>query len=207
MIYSIKQYYDSRPYFVPYEDWYRWGYLYFGFPESDLKEMDEYWNFEVKMMRSFEDDWRSWIRTVYQKEDYQTDPEYQEIAQEKLQMLLEQLRTSAKDTTDYETKKKEYYRFAFSGSSQTKKEDVKARNKIENIIGEDIQLRRVGKELSGRCPFHSDGREHTPSFSVSPIKQVFNCFGCGASGDVFGYVMKKYNFDFKQSLDYLSKRL
>ena len=59
-------------------------------------------------------------------------------------------------------------------------------NPVEKIVGADVPLRRAGAVLVGRCPFHE---EKTPSLIVTPARQRFHCFGCGADGDVFGYVM------------------
>jgi DNA primase len=65
---------------------------------------------------------------------------------------------------------------------------------IEDIVGRYVELRRVGRELWGLCPFHS---EKTPSFSVNPEKQVFYCHGCHAGGDVVTFVEKFEQIDFK----------
>ena len=58
---------------------------------------------------------------------------------------------------------------------------------IVDIISEYVQLKKQGRNYSGLCPFHG---ENTPSFSVSPDKQVYHCFGCGAGGDVFSFLME-----------------
>ena len=72
---------------------------------------------------------------------------------------------------------------------------------IVGIIEEHgTSLRRAGRSLRGLCPFHE---EKTPSFNVDPVKQVFHCFGCGASGDVITFVMKLRGLDFKAALRHL----
>jgi len=63
-----------------------------------------------------------------------------------------------------------------------------------------IQLKKHGQNYFGGCPFHD---EKTPSFSVSPSKQMFHCFGCGAGGDVIEFVMRYHNLDFQGALQYL----
>ena len=58
---------------------------------------------------------------------------------------------------------------------------------IVDVIGEYVQLKKQGRNYFGLCPFHG---ENTPSFSVSPDKQIFHCFGCGAGGNVFTFLME-----------------
>jgi DNA primase len=65
-------------------------------------------------------------------------------------------------------------------------ERVKQQADIVRVVGEYVRLKKTGKDFSGLCPFH---QEKTPSFTVSPIKQIFYCFGCGKGGDVFNFVM------------------
>src|ERR1700752_3555071 len=65
-------------------------------------------------------------------------------------------------------------------------EKVKQQGDIVRVVGEYVRLKKTGKDFSGLCPFH---QEKTPSFTVSPIKQIFYCFGCGKGGDVFNFVM------------------
>ncbi len=74
---------------------------------------------------------------------------------------------------------------------------------IVDIISERVVLRKSGKDLSGLCPFHS---EKTPSFTVSPSKQMFYCFGCGAGGDVFNFLMKHDGIGFTEAVEALAKR-
>ena len=80
---------------------------------------------------------------------------------------------------------------------------VKERADIVQIIGECVELKRSGVRFLGRCPFHG---EKTPSFSVHAGQQFYHCFGCGASGDVFSFMMKYHNLDFPSALKELAKR-
>lgn len=63
---------------------------------------------------------------------------------------------------------------------------VKQQADIVRVVGEYVRLKKTGKDFSGLCPFHE---EKTPSFTVSPLKQIFYCFGCGKGGDIFNFVM------------------
>ena len=74
---------------------------------------------------------------------------------------------------------------------------------ITEIVSESVLLRRAGKNLVGLCPFHS---EKTPSFTVSPDKQIFHCFGCGAGGNVFSYVMKRDGLQFGEAARMIARR-
>lgn len=74
---------------------------------------------------------------------------------------------------------------------------------IVEIIGEQVALKRAGTNFTGLCPFHA---EKTPSFSVSPQKGFYYCFGCGAKGDVFDYVMRTHHMDFPEALKWLAER-
>ena len=65
-------------------------------------------------------------------------------------------------------------------------ERVKQQADIVRVVGEYVRLKKTGKDFSGLCPFH---QEKTPSFTVSPLKQIFYCFGCGKGGDIFNFVM------------------
>lgn len=81
-------------------------------------------------------------------------------------------------------------------------EEIKSRCNIVDVIGQVVTLKNAGTNFKGLCPFHG---EKTPSFVVSEGKQIFTCFGCGASGDVLSFVMKYYNLDFIQAVERLAK--
>ena len=85
--------------------------------------------------------------------------------------------------------------FSFSGSAI---ETLKSQVNIVDVIGRTVSLKRAGSNYKGVCPFHS---EKTPSFVVSEQKQIFTCFGCGASGDVIEYVKRYYNLDFPDAVE------
>jgi len=80
---------------------------------------------------------------------------------------------------------------------------VKERIDIVAIIGEYVRLVRAGRNFKGLCPFHE---ERTPSFMVSPELQIFKCFGCGESGDVYTFLQKHEGMDFYEALKYLAER-
>ena len=82
-------------------------------------------------------------------------------------------------------------------------EDIKNSNDIVDIISQYVILKRSGRNFFGLCPFH---KEKTPSFSVSPDKQIFHCFGCGAGGNVIHFISKIENVDFKESMQILADR-
>lgn len=81
-------------------------------------------------------------------------------------------------------------------------EELKSHIDIVDVIGRSVELKRAGANYKGLCPFHN---EKTPSFIVSPQKQIFTCFGgCGASGDVVSFVEKYYNLDFNEAVQKLA---
>lgn len=82
-------------------------------------------------------------------------------------------------------------------------EKVKEQNDIVDIISENVKLKRSGRNFSGLCPFHN---EKSPSFSVSQDKQIYKCFGCGESGNVITFIMKKRNMQFVDAVKYLADR-
>ncbi|MBR4072172.1 MAG: DNA primase [Clostridia bacterium] len=82
-------------------------------------------------------------------------------------------------------------------------EDLKYRNRIEDVVGSYVTLSRSGANLKGLCPFHS---EKTPSFTVFPNDGHYYCFGCGEGGDVITFTMKLENLDYRGALDFLAKR-
>src|SRR5579862_8102828 len=74
---------------------------------------------------------------------------------------------------------------------------VKQQADIVRVIGEYVRLKKGGQNFVGLCPFHS---EKTPSFAVHPVKQIYHCFGCGAGGDVFKFVMEMDRCDFMEAV-------
>jgi DNA primase len=82
-------------------------------------------------------------------------------------------------------------------------EEIKARTDIVEFISDYVPLKKSGQNYKGLCPFHS---EKTPSFMVSPVKQIFHCFGCGAGGDVVGFLMKQENLSFPEALRYIAAK-
>jgi DNA primase len=75
--------------------------------------------------------------------------------------------------------------------------------KIEEVVGDVVQLKRSGSNLTGLCPFHN---EKTPSFSVSPSREIYKCFGCGEAGNVIGFVMDYYKVGYKDALYQLADK-
>src|SRR5262249_3364930 len=85
-------------------------------------------------------------------------------------------------------------------------ERIKGANELSAVVAErGIELKRKGKSLVGRCPFHSP--DETPSFNVTPTKGLFHCFGCGAAGDVIGFVSKHDKVSFPAALESLARRV
>ncbi len=82
-------------------------------------------------------------------------------------------------------------------------EEVRARSDIVAVIGEHIPLKRAGKDYRALCPFHE---EKTPSFYVVPSKGFYKCFGCGESGDLFSFVMKRMGLDFTEAVKYAGRK-
>lgn len=82
-------------------------------------------------------------------------------------------------------------------------EEVRQSNDIVDIISQYVHLTRKGRNYFGLCPFHN---EKSPSFSVSPDRQIFHCFGCGVGGNVYTFLMKIEGITFKESLEQLAER-
>lgn len=80
---------------------------------------------------------------------------------------------------------------------------VRSRTDIVELVSETVKLKRTGRHYVGLCPFHE---EKTGSFTVDPDKNLFYCFGCGAGGDVFSYIMKREGIEFPEALEYLARR-
>ena len=82
-------------------------------------------------------------------------------------------------------------------------EKVKQQADIVRVVGEYVRLKKTGKDFSGLCPFH---QEKTPSFTVSPIKQIFYCFGCGKGGDVYNFVMDMDKCEFPEAVKVVAEK-
>ena len=89
--------------------------------------------------------------------------------------------------------------FSFSNSTI---ENLKNQVNIVDVVGRSVPLKRAGNNYKGVCPFHN---EKTPSFVVSEQKQIFTCFGCGATGDVIEFTKRYYNLDFSEAVEKLGK--
>ncbi len=81
-------------------------------------------------------------------------------------------------------------------------DEIKSRCNIVDVIGRVVPLKKSGSNYKGVCPFHN---EKTPSFIVSETKQIFTCFGCGATGDVLAFVKRYYNLDFRGAVEMLAR--
>ncbi len=75
--------------------------------------------------------------------------------------------------------------------------EIRGAADIVEVVSESVQLKKSGLNYMGLCPFHP---EKTPSFSVNPQREIYHCFGCGAGGDVFSFVMKRDGFNFPEAL-------
>lgn len=82
-------------------------------------------------------------------------------------------------------------------------DEIASKCDIVAVVGEYVPIKRKGVNYQGLCPFHN---EKTPSFSVSPSKQIFHCFGCGVGGNVFKFVMDIENLNFIEAVEKLAKR-
>ena len=82
-------------------------------------------------------------------------------------------------------------------------EEVRSSNDIVDVISQYVTLKRSGRNYFGLCPFHKD---KSPSFSVSPDKQIYHCFGCGVGGNVFHFLSKIENITFRESIEELAER-
>ena len=82
-------------------------------------------------------------------------------------------------------------------------EDIRQNNDIVNIISQYVHLTRKGRNYFGLCPFHN---EKSPSFSVSPDRQIFHCFGCGVGGNVYTFLMKIEGITFREALENLAEK-
>ena len=82
-------------------------------------------------------------------------------------------------------------------------EEIRLKNDIVEVISDYVKLKKTGGSYVGLCPFHN---EKTPSFSVSPSKQMYHCFGCGEGGNVFTFLMKYENDTFIEAVTRLAER-
>ena len=82
-------------------------------------------------------------------------------------------------------------------------EEIRSKIDLVAFISESIPLKKAGRNFKGLCPFHA---EKTPSFIVSPERQIWHCFGCGAGGDVFGFLMQTERIEFGEALRLLAKK-
>ena len=82
-------------------------------------------------------------------------------------------------------------------------EQVRTENDIVDVIGDYVKLQKKGSSYFGLCPFHN---EKSPSFSVSPHKQMYYCFGCGEGGNVISFLMKYENYTFIEAMEFLANR-
>lgn len=87
--------------------------------------------------------------------------------------------------------------------SEEIKEEVRSANDIVDVISGYVRLQKKGSSYVGLCPFHN---EKTGSFHVSQNKQMYHCFGCGAGGDVFGFLMEYENYTFREAMENLADR-
>lgn len=83
------------------------------------------------------------------------------------------------------------------------KEEIRSANDIVDVISQYVTLKRSGRNFFGLCPFH---REKSPSFSVSPDRQYFHCFGCHKGGDVFTFISEIERISFRESLEFLAEK-
>src|SRR5436190_12972742 len=74
---------------------------------------------------------------------------------------------------------------------------------VEEVVGEFITLKKRGANFLGLCPFHG---EKTPSFTVSPVKGIYKCFGCGKAGNTVNFVMAHLNLTYPEALKWLAKK-
>jgi len=81
--------------------------------------------------------------------------------------------------------------------------EVKSKLGVVDVVGETVQLKKAGSTFKGLCPFHG---EKTPSFTVTPARESWKCFGCGEGGDIFSFVMKRDSLSFPEALKVLAAK-
>src|SRR5512138_2089636 len=82
-------------------------------------------------------------------------------------------------------------------------ETILSATRIEEVVGDFVSLKRRGANLLGLCPFHN---EKTPSFTVSPSKGIYKCFGCGKAGNSVNFIMEHEKYTYPEALRYLAKK-
>ena len=82
-------------------------------------------------------------------------------------------------------------------------DDIRSRLSLSDVIGKRVRLTRAGREYKGCCPFH---KEKSPSFTVSPTKQFYHCFGCGRHGGVIKFLEEHQEMSYHQAIQWLAKR-
>src|SRR4030065_1975970 len=88
-------------------------------------------------------------------------------------------------------------------SYQSVKEEIKRAVDVVELVGQFVQLKKAGQSYMGLCPFHS---EKAPSFTVSPAKQMFHCFGCKKGGDLFAFWMSYHQVSFPEAVRDLAEK-
>ncbi|HET9520558.1 MAG TPA: CHC2 zinc finger domain-containing protein, partial [Candidatus Limnocylindrales bacterium] len=81
--------------------------------------------------------------------------------------------------------------------------EVKNKLSVVDVVGESVALKKAGTTFKGLCPFHG---EKTPSFTVTPARESWKCFGCGEGGDIFSFVMKRDGLTFPEALKVLASK-
>jgi DNA primase len=89
------------------------------------------------------------------------------------------------------------------GFSQPLLDEIRTRTDIVDLVGQFVRLKRAGENWKGLCPFHS---EKTPSFTVNPKRNIYHCFGCGAGGDAFSFLMRQDRMAFPEAVRALAER-
>src|SRR4030042_3048085 len=74
---------------------------------------------------------------------------------------------------------------------------------VVDVVGDFVSLKKKGTNYMGLCPFHN---EKTPSFSVSPSKNIYKCFGCGKGGNAVNFIMEHENYTYVEALKYLARK-
>jgi DNA primase len=91
-----------------------------------------------------------------------------------------------------------------AGFRQELLDEIRSRLDMVELVGEFVNLKRAGQHWKGLCPFHS---EKTPSFTVNPKRGIFHCFGCGAGGDAFGFLMRHDRLGFPEAVRAVAERV